>query len=1121
MPRYSLGGTPAAAAASVPSGVPSASTSNGNTYDKAYSDAFTANLTKLRRTWKFAAVCQFLFTFEEAFGMSGFKSATLEHDLAASTYEVIPDLMRRLLYTLTLDGKVTNENWQEYLRDQYAYRLAEDGLPNPLGSPEDLKQWEDFSLASKVRSLYDICEWQMADPERFRKLVRNEEDAENWRIYPIGWDAQENTYWLFDDNRLWVQHPPPPPPPKAKKARPAKKGSKRAKAEAAAAKKKAKAEQEKAKREKAAAARKTGKRVASASGPLAGDTPNKRTRLGRASLSASSPNASAAYSPPRSSRRLRGQDSDGWEPIPADLLAEVNAADDSKVDPAGDDDESELSEPPDEVEEGDLTMRTEADESVDESKMDIDQPSSLPKSGEDDEETWLEFETIAITRAEWEVLGARFAKSKHPDEKALHKILSTDIVPRVLEDIAEAEKAAALEAALAARKRSSRIAMKESEREEREREAEAKAKMEERMRLIRQEEAEKRAKEDEALEEEKKREERAREKEERLRGREERAREREREAEAKAIREIEERERREKMREMRKRKREMIASGELQEDESESQAKDEGGEDQDEDWELGCEICHKSGRNPELGPDEQIVCCESCLVWQHTKCWDDFDAWLTQPPRNWDEEDFFCTKCSARREPDRINRDEIAGKIDAFRLARGLVIAEVKVESDAQPETDSRPVAEPPTLSDKVQLNGSGTMESPAVEVQQPQPPQMQPQQIQALQPLPPSQLSAPAPSASGDGSSGDGSSAPMNGLPSSPAERNTFNANGSTKAQEPAQAQPARTHDNSMGPPTSQFRSPSMSSAAPVRPGAVNPVPVTSQSPGQSAAPPARFASFGPDGNVMMSSPSEGPRTVAQATQSVASPPQSPSHSFTGSAPSVEGQTSSPGPLASPKLQVSGNGNSNGAARSSKNAGAAGSFPIRRPNSSVARSPLSGPSISPGSNGGPPPMSLGEALTGSGTIGSNSMRGVSPSPSGGSGRSLGPLPRFNSGASDGTPLAATAISSSSQGSVSTNAINGNLHKNLAASQPHGVAPTPSVQTGPTPSPIARPPPPGAPTSGIGAVSPTPSPAGKDVGIGKGESGDRSSSPGPRQGSLAEGKVIPAVDAHGNQAVNP
>lgn len=31
-------------------------------------------IAKLRRSWQFAAVCQFLFTFDEAFGMSGFET---------------------------------------------------------------------------------------------------------------------------------------------------------------------------------------------------------------------------------------------------------------------------------------------------------------------------------------------------------------------------------------------------------------------------------------------------------------------------------------------------------------------------------------------------------------------------------------------------------------------------------------------------------------------------------------------------------------------------------------------------------------------------------------------------------------------------------------------------------------------------------------------------------------------------------------------------------------------------------------------------------------------------------------------------------------------------------------
>lgn len=31
-------------------------------------------VARLRKMWKFAAVCQFLFTFDEAFGMSGFET---------------------------------------------------------------------------------------------------------------------------------------------------------------------------------------------------------------------------------------------------------------------------------------------------------------------------------------------------------------------------------------------------------------------------------------------------------------------------------------------------------------------------------------------------------------------------------------------------------------------------------------------------------------------------------------------------------------------------------------------------------------------------------------------------------------------------------------------------------------------------------------------------------------------------------------------------------------------------------------------------------------------------------------------------------------------------------------
>lgn len=83
---------------------------------------------------------------------------------------------------------------------------------------------------------------------------------------------------------------------------------------------------------------------------------------------------------------------------------------------------------------------------------------------------WIEFETICITKSEWIDFCERFATSKHPDERSLYNYISKEVLPKILEVIQSEEKKAALEAALSNRKRSSRIALRDSEREQRERE---------------------------------------------------------------------------------------------------------------------------------------------------------------------------------------------------------------------------------------------------------------------------------------------------------------------------------------------------------------------------------------------------------------------------------------------------------------------------------------------------------------------------------------------------------------------------------------------------------------------------------------------------------------------------
>lgn len=88
----------------------------------------------------------------------------------------------------------------------------------------------------------------MDDPARFRGLLKTEDDAVSWvrpwpyflpvitltfqhsqRIEPVGWDKSGNIYWLFDDNRLWIQRTPPlPPAPPKKSSLKAKRALKRA-----------------------------------------------------------------------------------------------------------------------------------------------------------------------------------------------------------------------------------------------------------------------------------------------------------------------------------------------------------------------------------------------------------------------------------------------------------------------------------------------------------------------------------------------------------------------------------------------------------------------------------------------------------------------------------------------------------------------------------------------------------------------------------------------------------------------------------------------------------------------------------------------------------------------------
>ncbi|EST05828.1 Zinc finger, PHD-finger [Kalmanozyma brasiliensis GHG001] len=594
---------------------------------------------RLRKMWKFAAVCQFLFVFDEAFGMSGFETETLEADFENSETNVVPDLIKRLLYTLTLDRNISFDNWQHHLRVQF--NLRDDEGVSRFGTAEQPVEWAQLSLEDKIATLHDLCEWQLMDPERFRKLVKSEEDITTWRVSPIGWDANDNAYWLFDDNRIWIQRPEPLPKPKAKARAPPKKGSKRARMEAAAARRAATSSTRSS----------SDNKRSRPSDAAQSSTPSKRTRSSLGGSAASTPSRPPPRRGTRTSSRFAPQD-DETADTPSNGRTSRAAASTYSSD-------SELSEPPDTLEDdndekaeanagdNDDVKMEDADAEAEADKEDVADDSVVQQDEKDDaaneEEEWIEFETIVVTRQEWLDFSKRFAKSKDANEKNLHQFINKEILEQVLAAMDEIERQRAMEQALANRKRSSRIALKESEREERERDREARARMEEKMALIRQEEEKKKQKEEEEHEAQRSREDRLREREERIRAR-------ELELETKAIREEEERERKEKEREDRIRKREeIIANGGVpppsKETTPEPAANGAAAEDEEE-WELNCEVCGKNAISPP-DEDDEIVCCEQCSVWQHIKCWDSFDKQIVglKKRRDWESVDFFCSKC--------------------------------------------------------------------------------------------------------------------------------------------------------------------------------------------------------------------------------------------------------------------------------------------------------------------------------------------------------------------------------------------------------------------------------------------------------------------------------------------
>ncbi|KAI1786771.1 hypothetical protein LXA43DRAFT_1032456 [Ganoderma leucocontextum] len=242
---------------------------------------------------------------------------------------------------------------------------------------------------------------------------------------------------------------------------------------------------------------------------------------------------------------------------------------------------------------------------------------------------FVEWEAIAVTLTEWEHVADPFEKATHYLEKALYKMLTQNIIPIVTADLREAEKRRRMEEAVVHRKRSSRIAIKESEKEEARLAAKKNAEEEDKLARTRRQEARRKKEEAERAKRERTRDERAKERD-----------AREARAQAKA-----ERQEREEAAAVRSTATPSVNGTGPSSSVLPSRVVTPNGV-RTPDWILDCEVCHKQGLNVDDGLP--MVSCGSCNRWQHIACHDLIDQRAGRPRRDWEQQQFFCGRCRQR-----------------------------------------------------------------------------------------------------------------------------------------------------------------------------------------------------------------------------------------------------------------------------------------------------------------------------------------------------------------------------------------------------------------------------------------------------------------------------------------
>ncbi|KAF5655991.1 nasopharyngeal carcinoma susceptibility-like protein [Fusarium sp. NRRL 25303] len=176
---------------------------------------------RIRNMWQFANLCQWIYIFGKAAKIDeAIDVEEIETECLKPKSSILADIALALLKLVSSHRGLTHEIFDDQARKQFTKKSPN---YNPFGSDETPLKFNDFDIFTKIKVMQQLTQWAMIHPERIRDKMEEQKDSEqtSWRIEPYGWDADDRTYFVLDDNRVYRLTEPPmiTKPTKTKKSR--------------------------------------------------------------------------------------------------------------------------------------------------------------------------------------------------------------------------------------------------------------------------------------------------------------------------------------------------------------------------------------------------------------------------------------------------------------------------------------------------------------------------------------------------------------------------------------------------------------------------------------------------------------------------------------------------------------------------------------------------------------------------------------------------------------------------------------------------------------------------------------------------------------------------------------